>query len=365
MERIASLAKTLSPTTAAGILNSAPIPREKVCLIGSGNWGSVIAKIISENVTALPDFDPEVRMWVHEEMINGERLTSIINDRHENVKYLPGIKFPNNLIAHPTLLNAVEGATLLVFVIPHQFVQGTCDQIRKVIRSDARAISLIKGVDVSASGLNLISNVIKEHLGGVDVSVLMGANIANEVAEEKFCEATVGYRNRANGEVWQKVFHKEYFRIGAVEDVEGVELCGALKNVVAIAAGFVDGLKLGDNTKAAIIRIGLAEMRKFAKHFHPTVKDDTFFESCGVADVITTCFGGRNRKVAEAHVVTGKSFEQLEKEMLNGQKLQGTLTSREVYHILEPQGLTAEYPLFTQVYKICYEGKEIGSIVHL
>ncbi|KAJ1549421.1 Glycerol-3-phosphate dehydrogenase, partial [Cladochytrium tenue] len=305
----------LSPTLA---------PRmEKVCLIGSGNWGCVIAKVVAQNVINLrPTFDPEVRMWVFEEMVDGQKLTDIINTRHENVKYLPGVKLPTNVVAHSSLLAAVQDATLLVFVLPHQFVKGVCDDLRGKISPKARAVSLIKGVDVSASGLRLISDVINEHLQ-VDVSVLMGANIAGEVAAGNFCESTL-------------------------DDVAGVELCGALKNVVGIAAGLVDGLKYGDNTKAAIIRIGLSEMRKFAKLFHEGVKDETFLESCGVADVITTCFGGRNRKVAEAHVTTGKPFEVLEKELLNGQKLQGTLTSKEVHHILVKRGVVDEFPLFTQ-----------------
>jgi glycerol-3-phosphate dehydrogenase (NAD+) len=97
-------------------------------------------------------------------------------------------------------------------------------------------------------------------------------------------------------------------------------------------------------------------MMKFAKLFLKGVQNETFFESCGVADLITTCAGGRNRKVAEAYVVTGKSFEQLEKEMLNGQKLQGTLTSQEVYDFLKRQNLNSEFPLFTRTYQICYEG---------
>ncbi|KAJ3340282.1 Glycerol-3-phosphate dehydrogenase [Entophlyctis luteolus] len=381
MDRISLLTRSLglAPLAAAAAattaIASAPLPPEKLCLIGSGNFGSVVGKIMAENVKLRPDvFDPEVRMlhyillpttqWVFEEMINGDRLTSIINEKNENVKYLPNIKLPQNLIAHPTLLNAVEGATLLVFVVPHQFVKGICDQIRGTLRSDARAISLIKGVDVSSKGLELISDIIKEHLR-CDVSVLMGANIANEVAQEKFCEATVGYKVKENGMMWKQVFNTRYFRVTTIDDVAGVELCGALKNVVAIAAGLVDGLKYGDNTKAAIIRIGLSEMRKFSKQFHDGVKDETFFESCGVADVITTCFGGRNRKVAEAHVQTGKSFEQLEAELLNGQKLQGTLTAREIYMILAPKNLTGEYPLFTQVYRICYEGARAATIIDL
>ncbi|KAI8611772.1 NAD-dependent glycerol-3-phosphate dehydrogenase C-terminus-domain-containing protein [Chytriomyces sp. MP71] len=361
--RIEAIARQMATTTVNVTAPAVPT-KEKVCLVGSGNWGSVIAKIVAENVTAMPGFDEEVRMWVFEEMVDGKRLSQIINERHENVKYLPNVRLPDNVVAHPTLLHAVEDATMLVFVIPHQFVKGACDQIRGHVSPHARAISLIKGVDVSKSGLRLISDIIKENLT-MDVSVLMGANIANEVAEEKFCEATVGYRNEANGHLWQRIFNTSYFRISAIEDVEGVELCGALKNVVAIAAGLVDGLKFGDNTKAAVIRIGLTEMRKFSKLFHSQVKDNTFFESCGVADVITTCFGGRNRKVAEARVLTGKSFEQLEVELLNGQKLQGTLTAKEVHLILQQKGVTHDFPLFTQVYNICYEGHDPSTIIKL
>ena len=162
------------------------------------------------------------------------------------------------------------------------------------------------------------------------------------MALENFCEATIGYREEGNGLIFKKVFDTQYFRINIVKDVCGVELCGALKNVVAVGAGFVDGLRLGDNTKAAIIRIGLMEMKKFCKSFYDGIKDETFLESCGIADLITTCNGGRNRKVSEAKVHTGKSFEVLEKEMLNGQKLQGPQTAREVYQILQNRNLVSE-----------------------
>lgn len=104
-------------------------------------------------------------------------------------------------------------------------------------------------------------------------------------------------------------------------------------------------------------------MRKFSKMFYKDVKDETFFESCGVADLITTCAGGRNRKVAEAHVTTGKSFDQLEQEMLNGQKLQGTSTAQDMYNILSKKGLCHEFPLMTVIYRICYEGVPPMKIV--
>ncbi|KAI8823976.1 NAD-dependent glycerol-3-phosphate dehydrogenase N-terminus-domain-containing protein [Fimicolochytrium jonesii] len=338
------------------------ITKEKVCLIGSGNWGSAIAKIVGRNVTKHSAYDSEVRMWVFEEIVEGQRLTDIINSRHENVKYLPGIQLPENVVAVPQLLDAVKDATLLIFVIPHQFVKGVCEQLKGNIHPEARAISLIKGVDISKGGLHLISDLIKDHLE-IDVSVLMGANIASEVAEENFCESTIGCTNRQNGEAFRKVLNSPYFRVAIVDDVAGVELCGALKNVVAIGAGLVDGLKMGENTKAAIIRIGLMEMKKFSQTFYKGVRDETYFESCGVADVITTCFGGRNRRVAEAHVTTGKSFEVLEQEMLNGQKLQGTLTALEVHHILKAKHMVVDFPFFTTVYRICYEGRPARAIV--
>ncbi|RKP11252.1 NAD-dependent glycerol-3-phosphate dehydrogenase, partial [Piptocephalis cylindrospora] len=112
---------------------------------------------------------------------------------------------------------------------------------------------------------------------------------------------------------------------------------------------------LGNNTKAAVIRIGLMEMKRFSIRFYGGVREETFFESCGVADVITTCLGGRNRRIAEARVLTGKTFDVLEREMLNGQKLQGTTTAKEIHALLDQEGITHEFPLFTRVYRICYE----------
>ncbi|KAF9902895.1 Glycerol-3-phosphate dehydrogenase [Lobosporangium transversale] len=327
---------------------------EKVALIGSGNWGSAVAKIIGRNVVRFDHFDNQVKMWVFEEKVNGQNLTEIINTKHENVKYLPGIQLPENIVACPDLVETCRDASMLVFVVPHQFVASICKQLKGKIQPNCKAISLIKGIDVNEHGFRLITDMIQESLN-IRSCILSGANIASEVAEERFCETTIGYRNRSDGELFKEIFHTPSFRVNIVEDVVGVELCGALKNIVAIGGGLVDGLKLGDNTKAAIIRIGLYEMRKFSQMFYKDVRDETFFESCGVADLITTCAGGRNRKVAEAHVVTGKSFDQLEQEMLNGQKLQGTSTAKDMYNILSKNNLCHEFPLMTTIYRICYE----------
>merc|ERR1719484_474825 len=193
----------------------------------------------------------------------------------------------------------------------------------------------------------------------------MGTNVANEVARDEFCESTVGWKNKANGEAFQALLDCPTFRVGQINDVAGVEICGALKNVVALGAGFCDGLDLGGNTKAAIIRIGLKETAKFAKMFFNGIKDETFMESCGLADLVTTCFGGRNRKCAEAFAKGEGTWDTIEKALLNGQKLQGTLTIKDVSTVLKAKGLEQEFPLFTRINEIAFEGKDPATIVEM
>ncbi|KAM9123795.1 glycerol-3-phosphate dehydrogenase 1-like protein [Pangshura tecta] len=339
------------------------MPALKVCIVGSGNWGSAIAKIIGKNIQKSNRFDPVVKMWVFEEIINGRKLTEIINKEHENVKYLPGHTLPKNVVAVADVTEASAGADVFIFVIPHQFITRICDQIVGHIKPGAFGISLIKGVDEGAEGLKLISDIIREKLK-IEVSVLMGANIASEVADEKFCETTIGCKNEKHGQIFKELMQTPNFRITVVDDCDTVEICGALKNIVAVGAGFCDGLDFGDNTKAAVIRLGLMEMVAFAKLFcRGSVSIATFLESCGVADLITTCYGGRNRKVAEAFARTGKSIEELEKEMLNGQKLQGPQTSAEVYKMLKQKNMVDKFPLFSTVYQICYEGRLVQEFI--
>ncbi|KAG1682495.1 Glycerol-3-phosphate dehydrogenase [NAD(+)], cytoplasmic [Nymphon striatum] len=327
---------------------------KKVSIIGSGNWGSAIAKIIGSNAAKLPSFENEVKMWAFEEMIDGKKLTEIINEKHENVKYLPGHKLPSNVVAIPDLIECSKDADILVFVLPHQFMEGVLKQMIGKVKESVVALSLIKGFDMSVPGkLELISNRIKDKLNIKNMSVLMGANLAKEVAEEKFCETTIGCPDKEIGQTLKDLIQTPYFRVVVVDDVSTVEICGALKNIVACGAGFVDGLNYGDNTKAAIIRLGLMEIMKFTEIFYPGCKLSTFFESCGIADLVTTCYGGRNRKVSAAFAKTGKKMEDLEKEMLNGQRLQGPETAAVVYEMLISKGIEKRFPLFTAIHKIC------------
>jgi len=264
---------------------------------------------------------------------------------------MPGIKIPENIVAVADLLQAVRGAHVLVFVVPHQFVGNVCKQLAGHIEVGARAVSLIKGFEGDGEHINLISEHVRSALG-IECSSLSGANVADSVAREEFCETTIGYDNFESAQILQELFDAPYFRVSCVPDVAGVEICGALKNVVALAAGFCDGLKLGSNTKAAIMRVGVNEMRLFAYNFYDGIVDDTFWDSAGFADVITSCMGGRNRKCAEEYVKTGMTWKEIEEKSLGGQKLQGTGTARAVFGFLDARKRTADFPLFSIVYHI-------------
>merc|ERR1719213_721220 len=349
--------------------NSAQIEKLTVCVVGSGNWGSTAAKIIGENIrdgAASKYFSDEVRMWVFEEDVkqgdgSARKLSEITNNDHENVKYLPGIKLPANVKAITDVKKAVEGAHVLVWVLPHQFIPRTAKTLKDVIHPKAISVSMVKGgVDIAKDGLKLCSETIAEIVGH-SVSVIMGANVANEVARGDFCEATVGATDAMTGAVHQMLFNTKSFSVNVVDEVASVELCGAIKNVVALVVGFTDGLGMGSNTKAAIVRLGLKEMEAFIKHFYPKTSAHVFSESCGVADLITTCFAGRNRKCAEAFAASrvdgkGQDWEELESELLNGQKLQGVLTAMEIYPLIELHGLEPQLPLICATYKIACKG---------
>jgi glycerol-3-phosphate dehydrogenase (NAD+) len=149
------------------------------------------------------------------------------------------------------------------------------------------------------------------------------------------------------------LFHRPYFHVRVVHDVAGVSLGGALKNIIALAAGWVDGMGWGDNAKAAIMRVGVLEMVKFGEMFFSATVDTRTFteESAGIADMITSCGSGRNFRCAKMSVERKQPISEVEKTELNGQSLQGTLTAIEVNHFLRRHGLENEFPLMTAVYR--------------
>lgn len=347
-------------------LSSAGTEGLRISVVGAGNWGSAASIIIGRNVRKFEKFSNEVRLWVYEEIIDGKKLSETINETHVNVKYLPNHTLPDNIVAVPDLKDACTGADVLVFVLPHQFLPRTCQALKGIVSDNAIGISLIKGIEFDEDGVILMSDVIERELG-IPMSVLSGANIANEIADGKFCESTIGYTSPEAGATFFEMFNSPTFRIQLSTDIAGIQVFGALKNVVALGAGFVDALEFGNNTKAALIRIGMLEIARFAQHFFENSNPMTMSESAGVADLITTCSGGRNRRVSEAFAkANGKRpWAELEQEMLGGQKLQGTSTCEEVMKVLKKSNVVDMFPLLSLIYSIAFEGAPPKDIIRL
>jgi len=372
----------------------------KVTIIGSGNWGTTVGKLMAENTAEHPEiFEKDVQMWVYEEEVevDGERkkLTEVINSKHENVKYLPKIKLPTNLIANPSLVDAVKNSTILVFNLPHEFIGNICKQIQGHILPYARGVSCIKGVTVTDDKIELISEFIGDKLS-IYCGALSGANIASEIANEMWCETTIAYntppcdRHAVNGnghangtngqsieehrdsrgqiiktpltpvpseypelshDMLRSLFQRPYFTVSMISDVAGVSLGGALKNIVALACGFVEGHGWNMTAKTAVMRRGMQEILQFAKEFYPeTVKPETLWEeSAGWGDMIVSCTSARNWRYSKMAVERGVSIQEIERTELNGQKLQGISTSREVNSFLRARGVEDKYPLFKAV----------------
>ena len=285
-----------------------------------------------------------------------------------NEAYLPNIPLEENLIPKSGQLDeTLANSHVIIFAVPNEYITDVCNQIismKGILPNGVIAISLIKGLSFDSNGnFERISEVIQRSLC-IPTGVLSGANVANEVAEKQYCEATLCFSHeddpnltRENLNYLLRLCERDYFKITISNDQATVEICGALKNVIACGAGLIDGLGFGINTKSAAIGAGTREMIKFVELFHPNFQLETLFQSCGLPDILASSFGGRNRKVGEAFAKSrlqniDESLEVIEARLLKGQKLQGPSTAKCVYQVLLKSGLADQFPFFTTVHKI-------------
>lgn len=197
-----------------------------------------MARRVALNLAANPHFvHKEVKMWVFEETVEGRNLSEIINDDHVNVKYLPGVQLPMNLVACPDLVAACREADVLLFILPHTFLPRVLDTLKGQVKASAVTASFIKGIQFSAHGPQLLTALIADELQLRDACAVMGANIANDVAQDAFVEATVACINIATARKVASLLQCGCFRTQLTTDLSTVELCGALKNVIALGAG--------------------------------------------------------------------------------------------------------------------------------
>lgn len=258
---------------------------KKISIIGGGSWGTALALLLSEH--GLP-----VTIWAHNPAVAGE-----INSRHTNSRYLPGITLPNNVHATPDLSEAAT-ADLIAVVVPSKVMRETARSLAALKPAKGTVVvSCTKGIE-SDTGL-LMSQILGQFLPECRLAVLSGPNLALEIARQIPAASVVGCEHTDLLDPLQRIFSSKGFRAYTSDDVVGIQLGGALKNIYAIAAGVCDGFGMGDNAKAALVTRSLAEMTRLGMAMGG--RRETFFGLSGTGDLMVTCFSkqSRNRQFGE------------------------------------------------------------------
>jgi glycerol-3-phosphate dehydrogenase (NAD(P)+) len=309
-----------------------------IAVIGAGGWGTAMA------VTLANKPDVRVRLFCTQEPSGREVIA-----RRENVPLLPGVRIPDSVTITLSAEEATAGADGWLVAIPTAYLRATIAKLKPFARPDVPVVSLTKGIEIDT--FRRPTEILSETLGVRRLCVLSGPSHAEEVARG-MPTSVVAASPDAELAAWvQRHVGAERLRVYTNADLVGVELAGALKNVLGIAAGLCDGLRFGDNAKSALLTRGLVEMQRFGVTHG--ANPETFYGLAGVGDLITTCFSphGRNRRVGE-RIARGEKLD----DVLRGPMVaEGVFTARSVYERVTRAGLYA--PIFTAVYRVLYEGR--------
>jgi glycerol-3-phosphate dehydrogenase (NAD(P)+) len=307
-------------------------------VLGSGGWGTAIAVILAQKA------EHNVRLWgAHAQTVRR------LQDTRENARLLPGVRIPDAVAITDNPAQAVEASDCWITAIPTAFLRETLQRLRNVRGKDVPVVSLTKGLEVGT--FRRPTEIISEILLTEHVAVLSGPSHAEEVARGMPTSVVAASADLSLAVWTQQCFGTERFRVYTNTDLLGVELAGALKNVVGIAAGVCDGLGFGDNAKAALITRGMVEMTRFGVALG--AEPATFSGLAGIGDLIATCFSphGRNRRVGFR---LGKG-EPLADVLAGPQIAEGVYTSRSVFERANRMGIEA--PIMMGVYQLLHEGK--------
>jgi glycerol-3-phosphate dehydrogenase (NAD(P)+) len=310
----------------------------KIGIIGAGSWGTAVGVLLSKK-------GHEVYIWDRD----SELIEQIINAR-ENLKYLPGILLPASLKGCHTNEEAVNGADVIVMAVPSQAVRSACQGLKGHILEKQIIVSLAKGIEMGT--YKTPSSIIEEYFPDSPVCVISGPSHAEEVSRDVPTAVVCASRKQQMAEYIQDLFISPKFRVYTNPDVIGVEIGGAVKNIIALAAGISDGLGFGDNTKAALMTRGIAEISRLGEAMG--AEPQTFSGLSGIGDLIVTCTSmhSRNRR-AGILIGQGKSVEEALKEVR--MVVEGVNTTRSTYELAE--SLNIDMPITDQLYKVLFEGK--------
>lgn len=313
----------------------------KISVLGAGSWGTALAIILNNN-------GHDVTLWEYKK----EYVKGIIKHK-ENRVFLPGIKIPQDILVTNSLEKASDNQHMIVIAIPTQFVRDVLQKMKKISFDNTTFVSVAKGIEKET--LVTVNKIIEDELQieSKNIAVLSGPSHAEEVSR-KIPTAVVAASSDLNtAKDVQAAFMTSYFRVYSSIDINGVELGGALKNVIAIGAGIIDGAKFGDNTKAAIMTRGIAEITRLGIELG--AMPETFSGLSGMGDLIVTCMSkhSRNRYVGE-QIGMGKKLPEVLKSMK--MVAEGVETSRSVHQLAAKHHI--DVPIANAVYNILFEEKD-------
>ncbi|MGM0645348.1 MAG: NAD(P)H-dependent glycerol-3-phosphate dehydrogenase [Thermodesulfobacteriota bacterium] len=312
----------------------------RIAVLGAGSWGTTLANVFATK-------GQPTTLWVRE-----PKLAATIRSQRENPVYLPEVPLSPSLEAHSELAETIRGAELTVLAVPCQFLRGVLTNARPYFPKKPFIVCASKGIELET--LKPMSEVVAEALQDLHptFAMLSGPSFAREVARELPTAVSLGCADTKRAKTAQTALSTEVFRIYTNPDVRGVELGGAIKNIIAIAAGISDGLGFGSDARAALITRGLAEMSRLGQAMGG--RPQTFMGLSGMGDLVLTCTGdlSRNRQVG-LKLAHGLSLMDILSEMR--MVAEGVKTTEAVFRL--GQRLAVDLPITEQVYRILYEEK--------
>ncbi|MCQ9205761.1 MAG: NAD(P)-dependent glycerol-3-phosphate dehydrogenase [Omnitrophica bacterium] len=313
--------------------------KEKISIIGAGSWGTTLAIVLSRKGIKV-----DLHSVFREHNLQMQQF-------RENILFLKGVKFPSSLNITLSLKRALKN-NIIILAIPVKFLKSVLSKIKeqKVDFKAKTVVSVAKGIE--AKSLKRPSQLIEEALGKAKIAVLSGPNIAKEVLKGSPSASILACRNTKAGRKLQVLFTNPNFRIYLHSDIVGVELGGALKNIIALSCGILDGLGFGTNTKAALLTRGLAEITRLGQKLGAC--HSTFWGISGLGDLVTTCFSfySRNRLVGE-QIGKGKKITEITKKMK--MVAEGVETVKSALSLSKK--LKVDMPITKEVYSVLYRGK--------
>lgn len=318
---------------------------KKIGVIGAGSWGTALAWLLANN-------GHEVTLWsIMEDEVK------MLNEKREHISKLPGVKLQDTISITTDLEAAMKGKDALVLAVPSPFTRSTSHMMQPFAAEGQLIVNVAKGVEETT--LMTLSEIIEEEIPQACVAVLSGPSHAEEVGKGLPTTCVIGAKDRETAEYLQEIFMSPVFRVYTSPDILGIELGAALKNVIALAAGVADGLGYGDNTKAALITRGIAEISRLG--IAMGARAETFFGLSGIGDLIVTCASvhSRNRK---AGYLMGQGYTM--KEAMDEVKMvvegvysaKAALSLSEKYHV--------EMPIIVEVNKVLFEDKKAADAVN-